>query len=124
MKSVSDYMAVSYKMEIIEDQDEGGFIVSYPDLPGCISCAQTIEEAIANSVDAKKAWLAAAIEDGIEIYEPDSLDNYSGQFKLRIPRSLHRSLALHSQNEGISMNQYCVYLLSKNDALYSANKAS
>ncbi len=124
MKSVSDYMAMSYKMEIIEDQDEGGFIVSYPDLPGCISCAQTIEEAIANSVDAKKAWLAAAIEDGIEIYEPDSLDNYSGQFKLRIPRSLHRSLALHSQNEGISMNQYCVYLLSKNDALYSANKAS
>ena len=115
---------MSYKMEIIEDQDEGGFIVSYPDLPGCISCAQTIEEAIANSVDAKKAWLAAAIEDGIEIYEPDSLDNYSGQFKLRIPRSLHRSLALHSQNEGISMNQYCVYLLSKNDALYSANKAS
>ena len=124
MKSVSDYMAMSYKMEIVEDQDEGGFIVSYPDLPGCISCAQTIEEAIANSVDAKKAWLAAAIEDGIEIYEPDTLDNYSGQFKLRIPRSLHRSLALHSQNEGISMNQYCVYLLSKNDALYSANKAS
>ena len=89
MKSVSDYMAMSYKMEIIEDQDEGGFIVSYPDLPGCISCAQTIEEAIANSVDAKKAWLAAAIEDGIEINELDSLDDYSVQLKLRLPRSLH-----------------------------------
>ena len=55
----------------------------------------------------------------IEIYEPDSLENYSGQFKLRIPRSLHRSLAEHSQREGISMNQYCVYLLSKNDVMYS-----
>ena len=59
------------------------------------------------------------MEDGVEIHEPDSLEDYSGQFKLRIPRSLHRSLAEHSQREGISMNQYCVYLLSKNDAVYS-----
>ena len=51
--------------------------------------------------------------------KPDSLEAYSGQFKLRIPRSLHRSLAEHSKREGISMNQYCVYLLSKNDAVYS-----
>ena len=62
---------------------------------------------------------SAALEEGIEIHEPDSLDEYSGQFKLRIPRSLHRSLVEHSKKEGISMNQYCVYLLSRNDALYS-----
>ena len=58
-------------------------------------------------------------EDGVEIHEPDSLEDYSGQFKLRIPRSLHRALAEHSQREGISMNQYCVYLLSRNDAVFS-----
>ena len=63
MKTLNDYMAMSYRMEIVED--------------------------------------------------------YSGQFKLRIPRSLHRSLAEHSQREGISMNQYCVYLLSRNDAVFS-----
>ena len=45
--------------------------------------------------------------------KPDSLENYSGQFKLRIPRSLHRSLAEHSQREGISMNQYCVIYFRK-----------
>lgn len=72
-----------------------------------------------NAKDAKREWIRAALEEGIEIYEPDSLENYSGQFKLRIPRSLHRSLAEHSQREGISMNQYCVYLLSKNDVMYS-----
>ncbi|MEE1400645.1 MAG: type II toxin-antitoxin system HicB family antitoxin [Bulleidia sp.] len=106
-------------MEIVEDKDEGGFIVTYPDLPGCISCGETIESAVANAIDAKEVWLEAAIEEGIEINEPDSLDDYSGQFKLRIPKSLHKSLAEHSQREGISMNQYCVYLLSKNDVLYS-----
>ncbi len=119
MKTIDDYMKKAYRMEIVEDKDEGGFIVTYPDLPGCISCGETIESAVANAIDAKKVWLEAAIEEGIEINEPDSLDDYSGQFKLRIPKSLHKSLAEHSRREGISMNQYCVYLLSKNDVLYS-----
>lgn len=116
-KTLNDYMRMSYKMEIVEDQEEGGFVVTFPELPGCLSCGETIESAIANAMDAKKAWFEAALEDGIEIHEPNSLENYSGQFKLRMPRSLHRSLAEHSQKEGISMNQYCVYLLSRNDAL-------
>ena len=118
MKTLNDYMALSYRMEIIEDKEEGGYVVSYPDLPGCFTCGDTIESAIANASDAKKAWLEAALEDGLEIQEPDSLEDYSGQFKLRIPRSLHRALAEHSKREGISMNQYCLYLLAKNDAVY------
>jgi predicted RNase H-like HicB family nuclease len=119
MKTLNDYMELNYRMEIVEDKEEWGFVVSYPELPGCITCGDTIETAIANASDAKKTWLSAALEDGIEIPEPDNLEDYSGQFKLRIPRSLHRSLAEHSKREGISMNQYCVYLLSKNDAVYS-----
>ena len=119
MKTLHDYMEMNYRMEIVEDKDEGGFVVSFPELPGCITCGETIESAIANAMDAKRAWLAAAVESGIEIQEPNDLEEYSGQFKLRIPRSLHRSLAEHSKREGISMNQYCVYLLSKNDAIFS-----
>lgn len=115
----NDYFAMNYRMEIVEDKDEGGFVVSFPELPGCITCGETVESVVANALDAKKTWLEAAMEDGIEIHEPDSLEDYSGQFKLRIPRSLHRSLAEHSKREGISMNQYCVYLLSRNDAVYS-----
>ena len=117
MKTLNDYLSLSYRMEIIEDREEGGYVVSFPELPGCISCGETVSAAVANAMDAKRAWLEAALEDGIPIREPDNLDAYSGQFKLRIPRSLHRALAEHSQEEGISMNQYCVYLLSRNDAM-------
>lgn len=120
MKALNDYMKLNYRMEIIEDKDEGGFVVSYPELPGCITCGETIESAVSNALDAKKSWLEAALEEGAAIPEPDSLDDYSGQFKLRIPRSLHRSLAEHSRREGVSMNQYCVYLLSRNDAVHSS----
>ena len=40
-------------MEIVEDKDEGGFVVSYPDLPGCITCGETRESAVVNALDAK-----------------------------------------------------------------------
>lgn len=118
MKTLEDYMKLPYKMEIVPDIDEGGFVVSYPDLPGCITVGDSLDDVIANAEDAKRIWFEAAIEDGIEINEPDSLDCYSGQFKLRIPKSLHKSLAEHSKAEGISMNQYCLYLLTKNDSSY------
>ncbi len=117
MKDLDYYMSLPYRLEIIPDTD-GGYGACYPELPGCVTCADTLEKAAANAIDAKKAWLEAAIEEGIEIAEPDSMDKYSGQFKLRIPKSLHKSLAEHSKLEGISMNQYCLYLLSRNDAVH------
>lgn len=117
MKTIEYYMNLPYKLEIIPDPDESGFVAMYPDLPGCITTGETMEEVTANAVDAKREWLNAALEDSIPITEPVGLDAYSGQFKLRIPKSLHRSLSEHSKAEGVSMNQYCVYLLSKNDAL-------
>ena len=63
MKTLNDYLAMSYRMEIVEDKDEGGFVVSFPDLPGCISCGETVEIAVANAMDAKKEWLVAALEE-------------------------------------------------------------
>ena len=117
MKTIEYYMNLPYKMEIVPNPDEGGYVARYPELPGCMTAGETVESVIKNAADAKKAWLEAALEEGTEIAEPVSLDDYSGQFKLRIPKSLHRTLAMHSKEEGVSMNQYCVYLLSKNDAL-------
>jgi predicted RNase H-like HicB family nuclease len=112
MKKIEEYMERPYKMEIVRDATEGGYVVSFPELPGCLTVGETIEDAVKNSEDAKRAWFEAAIAEGLNIPEPDILTQYSGQFKLRLPKSLHRSLAENSKREGISMNQYCVYLLS------------
>lgn len=73
-KTLNDYMALFYRMEIVEDKDEGGFVVSYPDLPGCITCGETIETAVANAMDAKRTWIEAVLEEGIEINNPDNLN--------------------------------------------------
>lgn len=122
-KTIDCYLNLPYRMEIIPDTEEGGFTVRYPDLPGCLTCSETMEDAIANAQDAKMAWIKAALEDGLEIPipsdEPD-LSEFSGQFKLRMPKSLHRSLSINAKKEGISMNQYCIYLLSQNNASHRA----
>lgn len=123
MKTLEYYLALPYKLEIIPDTDEGGYVASYPDLPGCLTIGETMTEVIKNAEDAKISWLEAALEDGVIIKEPQTSEKYSGQFKLRLPKSLHKALAEHAKMEGISMNQYCLYLLSKNDTAYTCNNA-
>ena len=70
MKTLNEYLKLPYKMEIVPDIDEGGFVVSFPELVGCITCADTLEEALKNAEDAKYEWLIAAIESGADIPVP------------------------------------------------------
>lgn len=106
------YLTKPYKIEI-SPASEGDFVVSIPDLPGCISQGETIEEALKMVEDAKKAWIETALEEGIEIPEPTPAeDAYSGKFNLRIPRSLHRDLARKADEEKVSLNTLATYLLS------------
>ena len=56
MKTLNDYLKIPYRLEIIPDTDEGGFVASYPDLKGCITCGQTIESAASALIDAKRSF--------------------------------------------------------------------
>lgn len=83
MKTLNEYMKMPYRMEIVEDEEEGGFVVSYPDLPGCITCGETIESAVQNALDAKRTWIEAALEERIEIYEPDRFHFCAMEMRLK-----------------------------------------
>ena len=50
MKTIEYYMKLPYKLEIFPDPDEGGYVASYPDLPGCLTMGETIEDAIRNAI--------------------------------------------------------------------------
>lgn len=68
MKDINYYMSLPYKMEISKDVD--GYAISFPLLPGCITCGCTVEEAMTNVEDAKRCWFEACLEDGIAIPKP------------------------------------------------------
>ena len=70
MKSVDYYMKLSYKMEINSDTSEQGYVISFPELPGCITCGETLASALANAENCKREWLTAALEMKISIPIP------------------------------------------------------
>ena len=70
MKTIEEYMRLAYRQEIVPDTEEGGFVAGYPDLPGCLTTGETLAEAATNAQDAKRAWLEAALADGLPIAEP------------------------------------------------------
>jgi predicted RNase H-like HicB family nuclease len=73
VKTIDEYMAMNYPMEVIKDEDEGGYVISFPDLNGCVTCAETIEAALAAAEDAKRAWIEAALEEGYPVSEDTSV---------------------------------------------------
>ena len=112
-KDLQYYSRLPYRV-VIHPSEEGGYAVEIPELSGCISQGQTIEEALKMIEDAKICWLETALEDGIVIPEPvRGLDDYSGKLNIRIPKSLHRILAEKAKEEKVSLNQYINYQLTR-----------
>ncbi len=60
-----------YKYTIILDPDpeEGGYTVTVPSLPGCVTQGETVEEAIAMARDAIRLFIETLIENGEPVPE-------------------------------------------------------
>jgi predicted RNase H-like HicB family nuclease len=70
IKDLDYYMGLNYRIEIIEDIEEGGYVLLCPELRGCITCVEKIEDGYDMLEDAKLCWFEACLEDGIPIPEP------------------------------------------------------
>lgn len=62
----------SYPCEIRPLSEGSGFLIVYPDLPGCMADGATIEEAVANGQDAVESWILTAREFGDTVPIPGS----------------------------------------------------
>ena len=113
--SLEEYLALEYPFQVIADPD-GGYVVVFPDLPGCMTQADSYEEIAVMAQDARTLWIETAYDHGREIPLPSYPEEYSGKFNLRLPRSLHRKLAESADQEGVSLNQYVTQVLSRGDA--------
>ena len=69
MRGLKEYMSLPYRVEIVQNED-GGYVVSFPELKGCLTSGATIESAIANAEEAKREWILAALQEGYPIPEP------------------------------------------------------
>ena len=61
MKTLNDYLLMNYRMEIVEDKDEGGSF-HFRNFWDVLPVEKRSNTAVANALDAKKAWLEAAMD--------------------------------------------------------------
>jgi predicted RNase H-like HicB family nuclease len=66
-------MTRSFKV-VLEPNDEGGYVVYVPLLPGCISEGDTREEALTNIKEAIELYLESLEADGEPIPSEDSVE--------------------------------------------------
>ena len=111
--TLEEYLDLEYPFVVTVDPDYGGYVIDFPDLPGCVTQAETLDEIPHMAEDARAGWIESAFEQGLEIPLPSFPETYSGKFNLRLPRSLHRKLAESAERDGVSLNQFVVSLLSE-----------
>ena len=112
-KRLEEYLALQYRFDVIADP-EGGWVIRFPDLPGCVTQVDDLAEIGAMAEDAKRTWIEGNLELGREIPMPTypNLEEYSGRFVVRMPRRLHRELAEQARRNDTSLNSWMIYLLS------------
>ena len=83
-KDLDYYMSLPYEVVIKPDLVDGGYVAHFPDLPGCITQADTWEELQFMIEDAKKCWLEAALEDLDSIPEPQEMNKFKYNDEVRV----------------------------------------
>ena len=63
-----------YPIAIEAGADSAAFGVVVPDLPGCFSAGDTLDEAMTGAEEAAAAWIDATLDAGLPIPAPTSLD--------------------------------------------------
>lgn len=100
----------------LSEEDDGGYLIEYPDLPGCMSDGQTIEEAITHGADALGAWIDTAKSLGRAVPKPSSTAvnaEFSGKFVQRLPKSLHAELSRQAKLQGVSINALTLSFIAR-----------
>lgn len=113
-KDLNYYANLEYEIKLrkLTDEEGSGWFAEIPSLPGCMADGGTVEEALESLNDAKTNWIETALELGRIVPEPNN-DDFSGQLRVRMPKSLHRTLSQMAKEQNVSLNQLIIYHLSK-----------
>jgi predicted RNase H-like HicB family nuclease len=111
-RSLNWHLNQPYPYTVVPDP-EGGYVIFFPDLPGCMMQVETAEEIAPMADEIRALWIETEFERGHEIPLPSGSTDYSGKFLVRVPRSLHRTLAESAERDGVSMNAYVTMLLAR-----------
>lgn len=97
-----------FRIQPLGERDGGGYLIEFPDLPGCMSDGETPEEAITNGADALRCWIEARRADGEPVPAPSGA---TGKWVVSLPDAVYRRLRDRADAEGVSTDALAAALL-------------
>jgi antitoxin HicB len=107
-----DLKIEEYDCLVRKGDNEGIWVAEYPDIPGVGAFGKSRAEAVQQGEDVLRAWLEKATEFGVEIPRPGESRLATGEFKARVPKSLHADLAVTADIYTTSLNELTTRLLT------------
>ncbi|MCX5794800.1 MAG: toxin-antitoxin system HicB family antitoxin [Elusimicrobia bacterium] len=98
--------------KVFHSEEDGCWVAVAPELMGCSALGDTAAEALRELDVAIRLHLQVRKDSGFAIPKPLSQQELGGRFLLRLPKALQRSLKEEAAEEGVSVNQYALYLIS------------
>lgn len=98
----------NYKFDLAWSVEDEGYIATCPEFVGLSAFGETANEALAEAQTALKLFVETYKEKGIPLPEAKTVQDYSGQIRTRLPKSLHGQAAKAAAEDGISLNQFIV----------------
>jgi antitoxin HicB len=102
--------AYVFTVRPLSKEEGGGYLVEYPDIPGCMSDGETVEEAIANGREALRDCIDVFKESGRKLPKPAV---EAAQWRQRLPRTLYSKLTKQAQSEGVSINSLVTAIIAE-----------
>lgn len=106
-------MKNKYKIYLVWDPEDKLYVAHVPELDGCMSHGKTEIQALRNVEKAIEGWIKTAKEFKMKIPEPIPEKRFSGSFNVRVPKDVHRQLAMKAAEENVSLNHLVSQILGR-----------
>ena len=87
-----------------QEPDDKDWMACFVEMPHISAFGPSLEQAIAELSVAWEMVKESCAANGLPIPVAPSRKSYSGQFNIRIAKTLHRRLAVEAAREGVSLN--------------------
>jgi predicted RNase H-like HicB family nuclease len=102
-----------YSMRVTWSAEDDAFIAVCPELHGISAFGSSPEDAAKELSVAIALAIEVMVEDGDRLPEAATVHTFSGQLRVRMPRSLHARLSDQAEREGVSLNTLIVSHLER-----------
>lgn len=100
----------TYSFRVVWSDEDEAYVATCPEFDGVSGFGASADEAMREAQASLELAIEAYEDEGWQLPEPVSLIEHSGQFRLRLPKSLHARLVQRAADDGISLNA-CVATL-------------